>query len=527
MGDNLERWVNKLKGLKLPSMALTMQRVPQLLDSPNTSNADYQRIISRDPGFTLAIFRSFSEHKFAPKEPPSNLAHAIALLGLGPLEDASNSLPILKETVNGRARVELYDCYSRAGHGAWYAYSLARYCNDRNPEEMAIAALLHELAEMMLWAHAKEEMDTILELQSRGHSRDGAALEVLGFTLDQLTAALAAEWRLPSLAIDALSALGAFQKRSLGVMICSSLARESALSWASDETQELVEIAAEYQKRDLDQTRAAIHRVTAKAARDLSGLPIPLAAYDLLQLEPAKKQADNTAQLSRMEERVQRNNKNRAKNTESKSEPQKTAPDTRLRVAKQRAREKSKALKQNVQADQAIDTGGQPLSKQSAGLSKLKKPPASGANNLQKLIQKTFKSLREDIELERIVFATVAADKKTVKAKFVVGASATSPLRGFKFTLGERNLFSVLMKKPQSFWFNTNNMEKYQQLIPGTLSSAVHSEGFFVASIFVKGKQVGLVYGDNKDESSLTPDRFARFKTIAQQLSNRLAGLPQ
>ena len=55
----LQDWIARLQDKPLPAMALTVQRVTQLIDSPNTTNADYQRIISRDPGFTLSIFRAF------------------------------------------------------------------------------------------------------------------------------------------------------------------------------------------------------------------------------------------------------------------------------------------------------------------------------------------------------------------------------------------------------------------------------------------------------------------------------------
>ena len=108
MSLTLEDWVSRLKDKPLPAMALTVQRVTQLIDSPNTTNADYQRVISRDPGFTLSIFRAFGNNKRAPKEAPSNLAHAIALLGVGPVIDSTQKLPILKKVLKGAARQGLY-----------------------------------------------------------------------------------------------------------------------------------------------------------------------------------------------------------------------------------------------------------------------------------------------------------------------------------------------------------------------------------------------------------------------------------
>ncbi len=515
MGNNLDRWTDKLGELDLPAMALTMQRVPQLLDSPNTTNADYQRIIGRDPGFTLAIFKSFCNNKFAPKEPPSNLAHAIALLGLAPLEESSKTLKILKGSVNGRARHALYDCYSRAAHGAWYAYSLGRYCKDNNPEEMAIAALLHELAEMMLWAHAKEEMQLILGLMEGGQTRETAAFDTLGFTLDQLTATLSEQWRLPTLARDTLEATGAFQRRSLGVMLCSELARESARSWVSEETLELIEVAAEYQKRSINKTQAAIHCTTAKAARDLSGLPLPLTAYNLLLAEVPRPKA--------VPEVTHKPNRNKTNTGSLKGTSGIPSPSPKRKKSPVTSEvTKATALKSDPVAPK--NSNRRTPSKQKPLPTKRQKTPIK-ASPLQTAMQGVFNELREGIDLERILFAAVSPDKKSVKMKYAVGTGKESPLRNFQFQLGERTLFGILMKTPQNFWLNSNNREKYSPLIADTLKPALSENGFFATSIFVDGKPAGLIYGDTQKTDGLTSARFQQFKAIAQRLTNQMGNI--
>jgi len=525
MGNNLDHWTDKLGELDLPAMALTMQRVPQLLDSPNTTNADYQRIIGRDPGFTLAIFKSFSNNKFAPKDPPSNLAHAIALLGLGPLEDSSKTLKILKESVNGRARHELYDCYSRAAHGAWYAYSLGRYCKDSNPEEMAVAALLHELAEMMLWVHAKEEMQLILELMEKGRTREAAAFDTLGFTLDQLTATLSERWRLPALTKDTLEVAGAFQSRSLGVMLCSGLARESAKNWVSEETLELIEITAEYQKRDINKTRAAIHCATAKAARDLSGLPLPLTAYDLLLAEIPQPKATPEITHKPKSANADADSLKGASDSPPPSAKKKTSPVTSKPTGAAAPRSDTAAPSNT---NRRIPPKKSPFptktATQPSPLTKKQKSPVK-ASPLKTTMQGVFNELREDIQLERVVFATVSPDKESVLVKYAVGIGKESPLRNLQFQLGERSLFGILMKKPQSFWLNSKNREKYFPLIADALKPALSENGFFTTSIFVKGEPTGLIYGDMQKTNGLTSARFQQFKAIAQRLTNQLENI--
>ena len=56
MPASLHDWVNVLNQ-PASHGAFTQQRVSALMARPNSTHADYQRIIARDPGFALSIFR--------------------------------------------------------------------------------------------------------------------------------------------------------------------------------------------------------------------------------------------------------------------------------------------------------------------------------------------------------------------------------------------------------------------------------------------------------------------------------------
>ena len=61
MGESLSDWIERLKVQSLPAMSPTVQLVAQMVDGRNTTNNDYQRILSRDPGCALAVFRCFAD----------------------------------------------------------------------------------------------------------------------------------------------------------------------------------------------------------------------------------------------------------------------------------------------------------------------------------------------------------------------------------------------------------------------------------------------------------------------------------
>jgi HD-like signal output (HDOD) protein len=466
MDNTLNGWVERLGPRTLPAMALTRQRVMQLLDSPNTTHADLQRILSRDPGFTLAIFRLFNALPRPPTEPVSNLAHAIALLGIEPTSQADRALPDLHKQLSEGARAALYDCYSRAGHAAWYAYSWGHDLRLGNPEEMAIAALLHELAEMLLWTYADRQMGQLTALIRRGMPQTDAEQQVFGFSLRHLSLQLAEQWHLPPLTAQALQPVGAFQARSLAVMLASALARETSHDWHSEQSDDLIELAASFNRLEPDPGRAYIHSLAAGVARNLSGLPLPLTVYALLAPPPAG----------------------------PSDQPATSAPAATPKPAAPAKRPEK------------------PLA-----------PPAAGASPLQGSLSRIFRELRRTAGVERAMFAMLTPDRKALKVKFIVGAEPASPLKRFQHPVGERHLLTLLLKKNQSIWLHQSNREKLLPLMDKALQTTLDTRGFFMGSLFIKNRPIGILYADRADDIPLDIQGFNHFKSLIQRLCNELS----
>ncbi|TVO75546.1 HDOD domain-containing protein [Sedimenticola selenatireducens] len=482
MTHAIRNWIDRLSTKALPAMALTRTRVPQLLNSPNSNNADLQRIISRDPGFSLSIYRAFSALPHPPKEPISNLAHAIALLGIEPMTRASNQLPALNDLLKGETRAALYACYSRAGHAAWYALNWGQQLRLNNPDEIAISALLLELGEMMLWAYAEQEMSQIIALEKRGMHRSTAEQTILGFELNELSAQLADRWMLPPLLVDALKPAGAFQVRSLAVMLASALAGASTKDWHSEQTLDLIELAAELLGQSPDQGRADFHSLAAGAARNLTGLPVPLSAYALLQpivVPPVE---------------IKR--------------PIKTAST----IVEQEDREKLDSDTIPIASTQQEKTPPQ-INKVAAN---------SNSSPLQSRLMRIFHDIRESTGVDRVMFALLTPDRTQLRAKFIVGADKDSPLRQFQHPMGEHHLFTLIMKKPQDIWLNRENQKKITPLISEMGRIALDSRGFYMSSLFINNRPLGILYADRSDHKYLDKQGFSQFKSLAQRLSNEL-----
>lgn len=122
---------------------------------------------------------------------------------------------------------------SRARHAALYALDWSVLRHDVNTDEVVIAALLHDLAEMLLWCFAPGQMLDIRDRMRSDPTLRSAAVrqEVLSFRIIELQLALASAWHLPKLLLSLMDESHAELPRTQCVALAVALARHSANGW--------------------------------------------------------------------------------------------------------------------------------------------------------------------------------------------------------------------------------------------------------------------------------------------------------
>lgn len=248
-------------------------------------------------------------------------------------------------------------------------------------------------------------------------------------------------------------------------------------------------MAADYCRQSTDQTAAELHSLSAECARQLLESKLPLAAIELLQLQPS-----NEAKRSKPIQVEAANPTVQAK-AEAAPEP-----------------EEQPSLGSTPPSTSAIpDTPS------------MTTPPAPGGA-LQMHLFQVMKQLRDNAGLERGMFALLAPDRQLLSARFVIGAEKDAAIKTFRVSLDRRHLFAVLMSKPQSFWLNAGNRAKYLPAIPQYLHSALNLQGFFISSLFLEEKPIGILYADSGIDAHLSDASFGYFKQMTQQLLSGLSG---
>jgi HD-like signal output (HDOD) protein len=131
------------------------------------------------------------------------------------------------------ALVHLLHRVHRAHRASAYAYDWAVRLSDLHYEEIRIAALLHDLAETLMWCFAPQDMLNIRNIQQRDKSLRSKAVQegVLGFALADLQKALVEKWNLPELLLILMDDANAQKQRVKNVTLAVNLARHSANGW--------------------------------------------------------------------------------------------------------------------------------------------------------------------------------------------------------------------------------------------------------------------------------------------------------
>ena len=130
-----------------------------------------------------------------------------------------------------------------------------------------------------------------------------------------------------------------------------------------------------------------------------------------------------------------------------------------------------------------------------------------------------LRALQELAGVNRAVFALLAPGGKKLHGKLAIGAEPESAFAHFDISLGEPHLFTHLMRKPQSVWFNQQNQPNLQHFVSHDITSVVGTGEFFAMSLFLGAKPFALIYGDRRDTAGgLDEHGYQAFKAISAKV---------
>ena len=232
-----DAWIDYFGTVDLPILRQTARRLEEARQrSERITGRDIAAVVLQDPLMTikvLAYIQRFQKQHL--HSDITTIANAVMMLGVEPFFAHFESLTTIEEVLKDepQAQLGLLRVIRRAQRASRYAYEWAFERRDMNIEEVTLAALLHDLAEILLWCFAPRLAIEILRRQQADPMLRSALaqIQVLGIHLFDLQLALCDAWHLPDLLKLLMDDANAELPRVRNVTLAVNLARHSAKDW--------------------------------------------------------------------------------------------------------------------------------------------------------------------------------------------------------------------------------------------------------------------------------------------------------
>ncbi len=230
-------WLAVFAQSDLPVLRHSVAEIERLrANEENTNGRVLAGVILHDPLLSLRVLAYIEEHRRKRQTTDiTTIDRAIMMIGIVPFFRTFTDLPVAESRLAEypQALLGLLKAIGRARRAAHWAREWAILRRDMDVDEITLATLLHDVAELMMWLYAPKMALQFRDLQLSHPNRRSALIqeEVYGIPLNTLKLALAEAWRLPALVVQLLDDRQAENPRVRNVKLAVDLARHAAKGW--------------------------------------------------------------------------------------------------------------------------------------------------------------------------------------------------------------------------------------------------------------------------------------------------------
>lgn len=235
--ENTDAYLAFLGGSEIPVLRHTKRQLDDAYANiDRISGKDISRIVLRDPLMAVKVLYYIQPYRGkALRSDITTVGSAIMMLGIEPFFEQFNNIPTIEDRLRDHPEAILgaVNLVRRLQRASQFAQDWAVWRHDLNVEEVALAALLHDLAELLIWAFAPTLANEIRKRQKVDVTLRSVAVQrdVLGIELRELQSALCRAWHLPELLQTLIANTNDEHPRVRNVLLAVDLARHSANGW--------------------------------------------------------------------------------------------------------------------------------------------------------------------------------------------------------------------------------------------------------------------------------------------------------
>jgi HD-like signal output (HDOD) protein len=234
----IDDWLVLFSNNSLPILRITKTRLDEMRQKIDRVDArKLAHVILQDPIMTVRVLAYIQPIRGRSlRHDITTIASAVMMAGIEPFFNHFNDLPTIEGILKGvdpHALLGVLQIIRRAQRAADYAHDWAIWRHDINMEEVRIAALLHDLAEILVWCFApKLGLDIRAQQIAQPNMRSvDAQHNTLGLSFQDIQMALCRVWQLPELLQILINDDNIDRPRVQNVTLAVRLARHSAHGW--------------------------------------------------------------------------------------------------------------------------------------------------------------------------------------------------------------------------------------------------------------------------------------------------------
>ena len=230
-------WVDHFKSIEVPVLRHTVHQLAELRETANTINTrKLATVIAHDPLMTLRLFQYMQANRSRRQSADiTTIERSLVMIGTQNFYDSIQDPPILEQQLKGypKAMLGLLKVIARSRIASQWARDWALLRQNVSFDEIAMAALLHDLVEILLWCFAPNLAIRAKERLTSEPGRRSSQIqqEVFGAPLDEIAVELIPHWGLPPLLCSLLNPADAEVANVRNVKLAVNLARHSANGW--------------------------------------------------------------------------------------------------------------------------------------------------------------------------------------------------------------------------------------------------------------------------------------------------------
>ena len=177
----------------LPTLPTVLGKVSKLVEDPNSSTEQIARVISMDQVLSAKVLKMVNSPVYGFPGRIATIQHALVLLGFNVIKGI-----IISTSVFDMMEGSMKGLWDHSMGCALACSTVAKHVGFKDPEEYAVAGLLHDIGKVLAVVQLPEcKNDIVSAVKDEDLSYIQAENKVLGFGHDTINLWMAGHWNLP------------------------------------------------------------------------------------------------------------------------------------------------------------------------------------------------------------------------------------------------------------------------------------------------------------------------------------------